>query len=313
MARPRFLAPRPLHRRLGRAGPSALTRLAVLLAALGAAVPAAARGSRGFLWQVEKDGRKGYLLGSVHMGDERLYPLSAATEQAWRTSKVLVVEADVSGSGMAALQGAAMEAMYQDGSTLADHIPKPLLERTLRALEGSALPKEMFLRFKPWLVAMQLTSLGFQKAGLDPKLGLDMHFLERAREEGRPVEELEGLAFQLALFSGFTDEEQVLFLEYTLEDIEHVASQVQTLMKAFKEGDEKILAKLSREALAKNPKLEPIFHKLYDTRNAKMAERVDSLIRAGKVPFVVVGAGHLVGREGLLELLEKKGYTVTRL
>ncbi len=268
---------------------------------------------KGFLWQVEKDGKKAYLLGSVHMGDESLYPLSAAMERAWKESKVLAVEADVSGTSMGLLQGAAMEAMYQDGTTLEDHLPKSLYERTLKALEGSALPTEMFLRFKPWFVAMQITSMGFQKAGLDPKLGIDMHFLSRAREEGRPVVELEGLAFQLALFSSFTDEEQVLFLEYTLQDMENLSKQVDTLLRTFKEGDVDRLEALSREALKKNPKLRPIFEKLYDARNEQMAQRVQGYIDSGKTHFVVVGAGHLVGKGGLLALLKKKGYHLTRL
>src|SRR5215471_4836343 len=166
--------------------------LSSIVLALGisqAVLPAA--GARSFLWKATSSRGSLYLVGSVHMLSKDYYPLSPALEAAFKDSDLLVEEADL-GDMLAPetqLQTLSRGMLPQD-QTL-EKVLSPATYALVRKRVGDlGLPPEMLARFKPWLIAVTLEALEWQKAGFDADLGLDKHFYDRAKSNGKPVQGL---------------------------------------------------------------------------------------------------------------------------
>jgi hypothetical protein len=144
-----------------------------------------------------------------------------------------------------------------------------------------------------------------QKLGITPDNGIDQHFLNRAKGK-KKILELESSKEQMDLLSGFSDKEDAAFLKYTLKDLESTGKHLDEIMAAWHQGDAERLNALLMEAFNENKELSPLKKKLIDDRNKKMASRIEEFLNTEQTYFVVVGAGHLVGNEGLLRILSKK-------
>lgn len=295
--------------------------LTLLLAPLAARAEAPARAEaataqtqgKHFLWRVEQPGGGHlYLLGSVHLGRPDLYPLPQAVEKAFQEAKVLVVEADVEKIDQGKVQALTLSTgLLQDGSTLADHLSKPLWASVQRACKRAGLPEIVVSKMRPWLAAVTLMGVLLKKAGISPENGIERHLLERARGKKR-IAELESVEAQLRLFASFDDEQQVAFLAYTLEDVDHLTRQTDELLDAWKHGNTAYLEGLLREIREKK-ETRPIYDVLFRDRNTKMVGKILHDLKSGEVHLVVVGAAHLVGEDGLVAMLKKHGVRITRL
>jgi uncharacterized protein YbaP (TraB family) len=269
--------------------------------------PAAARHS---LWKV--DGKKNtvYLLGSVHFLKEGDYPLPPAIEAAFTNSQIAVFETDVGSLATPETQQKLMEkAMLPEGQTLEQQLP-PETYKTLKAkLEASGLPSLVYERFKPSMAAMMLEVLQIKELGFDPEFGLDTHYYNLAREQGKETRELETLDFQLGLATDFTRQEGELVVKSTLKGMDKTRQELGSLMKAWQTGDSGTLEVLLNEALQEAP---VIYKRFLTDRNQRWVPQLEEMARGGKNVIVIVGAGHLVGKEGVVELLKKKGWKVTQ-
>ena len=156
---------------------------------------------------------------------------------------------------------------------------------------------------------MTLTLLELQKLGVDPQYGLDKHFFGRARREGKQIVPLETVDFQIGLATDFSKEEGELFMKITLDDIDKATKEATKMLKAWQTGDADTLEKLLNEASHQAP---AVFKRLLTDRNQRWVPRIEEWLRGDKNVLVVVGAGHLVGADGVVELLRKKGLKVTQ-
>ncbi len=266
-----------------------------------------------FLWRVEQPGGGHlYLLGSVHLGRPDLYPLPRAVEAAFEEAKVLVVEADVEKIDQSKVQALTLSTgLLQDGSSLADHISKPLWASVQRACTRAGLPEIVVSKMRPWLAAVTLMGVLLKKAGISSEEGIERHLLERARGK-KQIGELESVEAQLRLFASFDDAQQAAFLAYTLEDVDHLTRQTDELLDAWKHGDTDYLEGLLREIREKK-ETRPIYDVLFRDRNTKMVGKLLGYLKRPQVHLVVVGAAHLVGQDGLVAALKKRGLRITRL
>jgi uncharacterized protein YbaP (TraB family) len=276
--------------------------------AIAPALPAAP--AKLFLWKASAGGHTVYLLGSVHLAPESLYPLDPAIEAAYAASPVLVVEADIDALDTAKLQQQVMATgMYPAEQSLKTAVPPELYAKVESALPALGVPMSMADRMRPWLLALTVTSLRMQKLGLKPENGIDLHFLKRARGQ-KEILELESADFQLQLLSGFSDEMQRLFLDQTLDDPLSSQEMVEKMIRFWRSGDAAGMEDLIFTELREKPELAPIFRKMFDDRNGPMADKIEGYLKAGKDCLVIVGAGHLVGEKGILRLLEARGIHV---
>ncbi len=125
--------------------------------------------------------------------------------------------------------------------------------------------------------------------------------------------ELESLEYQINLLSNLSEKEQELFLLYTLKDINILEQELDKLVKAWSAGDEKGIESIITKSLKEDKRLVPIYEKLVIERNKKMASKIEGYLKEKETYFVILGAGHLVGSQGIIELLKSMGFVVEQL
>jgi uncharacterized protein YbaP (TraB family) len=273
---------------------------------------AAAAETRGLAYEIASGDSTLYLLGSVHFAKPSLYPLPPAIEIAFSNSTVLALEVDLrEAETPAAQQSILKKGTYGPGENLRAAIPPKTLKALQEYLEQQQMVLEPFLSFRPGLLAITLTTMALVQLGYLPEHGLDQYFLRQA--DGRKtILGLESVEDQMALMLEMPNEE--LLLEYTLMELNSMASDIGKIMDAWVRGDEAALEQLMiADVLATHPDFKPLYDRLFFERNREMADHIKRFLRADEVHFVVVGCGHLVGREGILELLRGDGYAVRRL
>ncbi len=183
-----------IRRRLARA----VIVLAILAGHLGPSVIALGAAQPSFLWRVTRDGGTFYLVGSVHMLTAQHYPVSPAFDAAFAESDLLVEEVDY--REMMAPQSQMQmlsRGMFPADGSLKSSVSAETYELVSKRFAGIGLSIEMLDRFKPWLVALTLLGMEWQRAGFDQRLGLDRHFYDRAVAAGMPVQALETIDFQI--------------------------------------------------------------------------------------------------------------------
>ena len=273
-----------------------------------------ASGSKGkvFLWEAKSARNSVYILGSIHLAKPSLYPLDKRIEGAFKGSDALVVEVNIEAFDPITLQQVFMErGIYSDGSTLEDHLSKKTFKMVSDKLGGSGLGLGPMAVFKPWFLSITLATLELLKLGFDPEYGVDKHFLRKAK--GKRILELESLEYQLGLFDGFTDKQQDLLLFSTLLDLKIIEKEMNNLIKAWENGNADKVEEILMKGLDEHPEILPIIEKIFYERNRNMVLKIEGYLGTDDTYFVVVGAGHLVGEKGIIQLLKKKGYSLEQL
>jgi uncharacterized protein len=270
---------------------------------------ASAQDSKSFLWRVQSKTANAYVLGSVHFLKKEMYPLHQKIENGFDRSEILVVEANINDISKMNLQKLKESAFYPENDTLEKHVSSETYELIQKELVGSGLSVQLINRQKPWFLAMTLQALELLKMGFDPNYGIDKHFLSKA-EGKKKILELESFDEQIALFSRFSDTDQELFLLYTLKELKTLGQELDRLINAWVSGDAKGMESILTKSLAEDGRTASIYEKLIYERNRKMVSRIEDFLRTDKTYFVVVGAAHLVGDKGIIEILRGKGYVV---
>lgn len=195
------------------------------------------------------------------------------------------------------------------GQTLRDQLSPKLYEQLSAQLKETGLPVEAVEKFKPGMVALTIVLVEMQKLGLDEKLGLDRHFHQRAVKAGKEIVGLEAAEFQIDLLTGFSKQEGEAILTSTLKDIRTLKKELDRLLKSWQSGDMKTVATLLNEAMEEHPDL---YKRLVVERNKRWVPKIEELVRGDKDAIVIVGTGHLAGKQSVIELLEKNGLKVTQ-
>ena len=271
---------------------------------------AATAATRHSLWKAEGKHSAVYLLGSVHLLKAENYPLAPELEAAFTNAAIVAFETDVEAMELLDSQLKLLsKARLPEGETLSEQLSPAVYARFTNYLADTGMPVAMFEPLKPSMAAMTLTLLELQKLGVDPQYGLDKHFFGRARREGKQIVPLETVDFQIGLATDFSKEEGELFMKITLDDIDKATKEATKMLKAWQTGDADTLEKLLNEASHQAP---AVFKRLLTDRNQRWVPRIEEWLRGDKNVLVVVGAGHLVGADGVVELLRKKGLKVTQ-
>jgi uncharacterized protein YbaP (TraB family) len=268
---------------------------------------------RVFVWQVSWEKNTSYVMGSIHLLKKEFYPLPQVIEKAFADSQVLAVEANLSPEKAMEVAALTMKrGMYSGEDTLKDHISEKTYRLAGKVLKEMDMDIEELKKLKPWMLAMTVESMQLLKKGFDPNYGVDMHFLKKAAKE-KEIVELEGIGFQIDLFESFTPKESDLFLFFTLQEASAGDEKIGQMTEAWARGDAAAVENFVTRHVREYPELKGVFDKLFDERNFKMADKIAAFLKTDKTHFVVVGAGHLVGKNGVLQLLRDKGFKVKQL
>jgi uncharacterized protein len=258
------------------------------------------------VWRVTSpDGHLLYLGGSSHALRPTDYPLPRQYNIAFEACSRLAFEDDPKTSA-AAFQALVKAGQYPKGDSLKNHVDPRTYEYLRHFFALRNMPDEQFAKFRPWLIDILLSSPPPQYY----QLGIESFLEKRARANSKPVSGLESTKEHNQVFVGLSDRQAealllTLFINAGRED-----SRGGNMIEAWRRGDVELLASNMRESFRDFPFMA---ERLLDNRNRNWIPKIEQFLRSGQTYFVVVGAAHFGGPNGLLALLRKRDYQIQQL
>ncbi len=263
------------------------------------------------VWAVRGSHNVVYLAGSIHMlpADEAALP--PGFDRAYADSAKLVMELDLGKfDPMEALTWMMDHGTLPQGTTLRGVLGEPRYGRVSAAAASLGMPMTGLDALAPWVVGIEITDLAYEHEGFDPEQGVEEQLVRRAQADRKPTAGLETLPEELGSLSSLSRQDQVRMLEQTVDDLKDLKSEMHEVTTAWRQGDATRLATLLSSEYNAFPSL---YKPLVTERNRRWLPEVEELLGEKDNALIVVGALHLVGEGGLLELLRRKGYTITQL
>jgi uncharacterized protein YbaP (TraB family) len=263
------------------------------------------------VWKITNNkGSSIYLGGTVHLLSPKDYPLPKEFDTAYKNSESIAIEADIEQMESPAFAQKMMgKIMYQDDRTLSKVLDKSVYELLKKECAKYNLPIGNLEKLKPSMVIVTLTGMKMKSSGITSE-GVDKHFLTRAKKDEKEVLFLESTDSQLNLLANMGDGNESNFVKKSLKELSETETLMDGLISDWRKGEHKIMGKQIKEMKSDYPKL----HKdLLVNRNNNWIPVIDNYLSTKKTEFVLMGALHLHGKSGILNLLEKKGYTIKQL
>jgi uncharacterized protein YbaP (TraB family) len=263
------------------------------------------------VWSVSKDGQQLYIGGTMHLLKRSDYPLPAPFELAYEKSGTLVFETDIDGVNSPGVQ-ARLAAMLTlpPGTSLADTISKETYQHLAAHLRSTGLSMEQFVTMKPAMVALVITVVELQKQGLG-EAGVDQYYHARGCNDGKKISWVESIDRHLEYIASMGEGDEDAFLKYSLLDLENIEPMMSEMIRVWREGDAKALdEQILQPMRSEFPK---VYNSLIVERNDNWLPQIETMARTPEVEFILVGAGHLAGADGLLQKLAARGHKVEQL
>ena len=266
-----------------------------------------ARAGTACVWKVSgPNGKIIYLGGSVHALTKNDYPLPAAYLRACDASSRMAFEVDARALQKSS-ESLVKDGKYRKGDSLSKHVD-PRTYAYLRRLFGLiGVPEETFASWRPWFIVVMLQSAAAHRAL--PEAGVDEYLLKRAAQRSMPVVGLESVQEHARVFSGLSDRESEILL-LTAFIPSDIPQSKDDIIKAWRQGDAEAIVKMMRRESAEFP---AFYGRLLDARNRAWLPKIENFLQSAQTYFVVVGAAHFGGPNGLLALLRAKGYQVEQM
>ena len=245
-----------------------------------------------------------YLGGSVHALRRTDHPLPAAYNTALAASSHLVFEDDPK-EGAKATKALLRQGTYSKGDSLKNHVDPRTYSYLKRFFALVDVPETEFSKYRPWLLNILLTSPSNENF----RLGVEQ-YLQRRAGGSKKVSGLESPKEHNSFFVNLSDREAEAFLLILFINAGGSGTGGDDLVKAWRRGDVDALARMLRESFRDFPSLGS---RLIGVRNQNWLPKIENYLRSGHIYFVVVGAGHLGGPDGLLAMLRARGYKTEQI
>jgi uncharacterized protein YbaP (TraB family) len=267
------------------------------------------------LWRIETP-KPAYLYGTIHIPDERVLALPRVVSEAFVQADVINMEIPLDPQSQMAVAG---QMLLPDGETLKDVLPKKLYQRLDALFSEKNLPLAALGKLKIWAISVQVMLVD-HFLDFATRQPLDLMLYTRAQKAGKIVGGLETLEEQMAIFDSLSQKEQVVLLEKTLDLLAEYKKKgvdpVEELIEVYLKGDEEALWSAMRETYDDDDPLDrKLMKRLFSDRNEKMLKRIEKKLKSAPSEkyFFAIGAGHLVGADGLVAMLRKNGFKVLRI
>lgn len=270
---------------------------------------------RGALYRITRNGETSYLFGTIHVGKQGFFPLEPQVTRALADSKSLVIELDIRENQPFQL-ALDKHGSYPAGDSVVHHIAPDTLQRLMQALAKAGLSLQTVERYKPWLIANMLVGMELERNGFERSQAVEYFLLDAAQKQDKSVHELESADYQLALFDTLDDAQQETYLRENLADLDDGAAlkKSEDLIGAWSTADApRIRAVLHELTTGDSVSANFMQNMLLGKRNPEMASSIEQIMQSGQVAFVGVGLLHLIGDNGVPQLLRRRGYEVEKL
>jgi len=263
------------------------------------------------VWKLQKGESVMYLGGTCHVLRQSDFPLPVEFHTAYRASDILVLETDLGKLNDPSIQKKLIsEAMYADGSTIDDHLSSQTYNLLSEYCASNGIPIEAVKQFKPSIIALTMTTMELARLGITQE-GVDAFFFQLATRDKKIVEALETVEEQMHFIVSMGEGNEDAFVTYSIKDLKLIKQVYESLVDAWKKGDTKKLNDLMiADVKTRTPNL---YKELITDRNENWLPMIDAYEKTRQREFILVGVGHLVGPEGIVEALRQKGYKVEKL
>jgi uncharacterized protein len=263
------------------------------------------------VWKISDADSTVYLAGSIHLLREKDLPLPAVFERAYAEAEELVFEIDM--ATMSAPDSAQkMRALgsLPAGEELGDKVSGATMERLGEYLKKRGMPRGVFDTFTPGMVYLTIGALEVARSGAKPDLGLEMVYFGKSVRDGKPSSGLETVAFQMSRFNEFGTEFIEELITESIAEADESPEVFDAIVAAWRSGDEEALGDLILEQTGPHSRLHEI---LLVDRNRNWIPGIEKHLATNRDVMFLVGAGHLVGEDSVVDLLREKGYEVKQL
>ena len=263
------------------------------------------------MWMVEGAANRVYLLGSVHLLRAQDHPLPQVIDEVYDEAETLYMELDMDDLDPVLMQSTINRlGMLDEGTSLRDLMGEELYAEAMAVAMDLEMPLEMLERTEPWLAAITVEQLALARIGFNPAYGVEMHLLKKATKDGKTILGFESVEQQLAYLDGLSLDAQRELLMQTLTESAAIREIMDDLILAWRSGDIDFLERTLLEDVSGYPEL---YDTIVASRNRLWVDTIDELLEHGEDYLVVVGALHLVGEDGVPQLLEQRGVKITQM
>ncbi|WP_395344953.1 TraB/GumN family protein [Ningiella sp. W23] len=252
-----------------------------------------------------------YLGGTIHVLSEADFPLAAAYEIAFEQADEVVFETDLAAFARPETQAKLMPVMMQpEGQTLSSQLSSETLKALTEHLSEKGLPIAQIDGLTATGAMLTLTIMEFESKGFSSE-GVDAFYHTKALKEQKSISWLESVDTQIALLDSFDNGSPNELIEYTLLEMAKSDEAINALYSAWKSGDMKALASVGLTQMKEeHPQ---IYRDLMVDRNNKWLPQIELMFGDENTEYVLVGALHLAGEDGILKLMQEKGYHIEKL
>jgi uncharacterized protein YbaP (TraB family) len=263
------------------------------------------------MWEVAGAQNSVYLLGSIHLLRPKDFPLPTAFDAAYEDAEILIMEVDMDDLNPLAAQTAFNKyGVLHDDKTLRDLMGNELYEEVAIAAEAIDIPLDMLDKTEPWYAAMTIEIMMLGRMGFDPNLGIEMYMMSKAQNDGKRIDGFETVEEQIQFLDGMSLQAQRDMLVSTLNESARLGEMMDELIDAWRHGN---VAELQSGMLDELAKHEELNKALVTDRNARWVEQILQLLDDDDDYLIIVGALHLVGDQGVPNMLEQRGIGIYQL
>jgi uncharacterized protein len=250
-----------------------------------------------------------YLAESVHLLKPGDSALPGAFMRAYDDSSELVMEMDLAKLDTSSVTAWMLEhGRYPEGESMQQALGAERFAKLAAQATALGLPLEELAMLRPWVAALTLTDLMYLQLGYDPQSGVEEQLVARTVQDHRATAGLETLDDELGQLEHMSAEDQARFLELTLQDLKDTGTETDQMLGAWRTGNSTELAAELSDSYNQFPEL---YRVLVSERNQRWLPQIKAFLASDHNVLVVVGALHVVGKGGLLELLRNAGVVAT--
>jgi uncharacterized protein YbaP (TraB family) len=263
------------------------------------------------IWRLDHNSASLYLLGSVHLLPDNINWYGGTIEQIVNDADEVVFEVHLTPEKEArSTQIVLANGIFQNGDTLSNYLEEEEYNTLMSLAQTYGFPGSAISTLKPWYASVVLSVNAIIKQGWNPNSGVDKSIEKIAATQGKLISELETVEFQMSTLYDHPLEVQAEMLKDTLVQLQDINAVTLEMVDAWASGD----AERMNVAFLEPMKLqEEIYNKLVLQRNRNWIPVIENLINKDQVTLVVAGVAHFIGDDGIIGMLEEKGYKVTRM
>jgi len=263
------------------------------------------------VWIVKSGNTAVYLAGSIHMLRASDHPLPAEFFRAYENSRQIIFETLPGEMEKTENMEKFMRAsIYSDGTTLRDHISPAAYAGAETFCKENNYPMNRFAYLRPIFFLMTLTVLQANKLGADAKKGVDAFFKEKALNDGKKITGLETAGQQINFLTSLDSAMEENQLLESIDELKQIDALFLNAVNAWRKGDETMIAKSYLERMKDFP---IIYKNIITDRNKQWVKTIEKCLKEQESTMLIVGLAHFPGEEGIIKLLRKRGYSVTKL